>query len=198
MIFLRRLPLTRIVVKSQTNQDIFPTVVSKNMMLRILSVVTLNAAVAHSFTLQPPTFLPPSSASAVLPTSTQHWRLATFLPALDGEIPEPGPCPECSDENSYWDGSTLFVCTACGHEWPIEASTASGPEEDGGVTRDVNGAVLEQGDSVILIKNLGHKLKKGLKVNRIRLGDYSDGHDVEVNIPGLGTYALKSQFLKKV
>ena len=27
--------------------------------------------------------------------------------------------------------------------------------------------------------------------------DFGDGHDVEANIPGLGTFLLKSQFLKK-
>jgi protein PhnA len=119
---------------------------------------------------------------------------------LFSSLPEPGPCPECSDENSYWDGSTLFICTACDHEWPVEA-TADAPvsASDGDdVTRDSNGIILEQGDSCVLIKDLAKgKLKKGLKV-KIRLGDYGDDHDCEATVAGVGTYALKSEFLKKV
>jgi protein PhnA len=114
-------------------------------------------------------------------------------------MPEPGPCPECSDDNAYWDGSTNFVCTACGHEWPVDTATNDDEEEadDDGIIRDSNGNILETGDTVVLTKELGKGLKKGLKVTRIRLGDFGDGHDVEASIPGLGTFLLKSQFLKK-
>jgi protein PhnA len=118
-------------------------------------------------------------------------------------IPEPGSCPECSDENTYWDGSGLFVCTNCSHEWTAIAATdggdgASQETDEDDVTRDVNGNILESGVTCVLIKDLAKgKLKKGLKV-KIRLGDYGDGHDCEATISGVGTYALKSQFLKKV
>ena len=115
-------------------------------------------------------------------------------------LPEPGPCPECSDENSYWDGSTLFICTACDHEWPVEstADAAASASDGDDVTRDSNGVILEQGDSCVLIKDLAKgKLKKGLKV-KIRLGDYGDDHNCEATLAGVGTYALKSEFLKKV
>lgn len=116
-------------------------------------------------------------------------------------LPEPGPCPECSDENSYWDGSTLFVCTACAHEWPVEdaaGETASVDGDDDNVTRDSNGNILEQGDMCVLIKDLAKgKLKKGLKV-KLRLGDYGGGHDCEATVVGSGTYVLKSEFLKKI
>ncbi len=113
-------------------------------------------------------------------------------------IPEPGPCPECSDVNGYWDGSVNFVCIACGHEWPVDSVNDEGDaDSDDGIVRDSNGNILESGDTVVLTKELGKGLKKGLKVTRIRVGDYGDGHDVEANIPQLGTFALKSQFLKK-
>jgi len=118
----------------------------------------------------------------------------------EGGIPEPGPCPECQDENTYWDGVTLFVCTSCAHEWPITAADGddNGEDNDAATTRDVNGNILETNDSCVLIKDLAKgKLKKGLKV-KIRLGDYGDGHDCEATIPGVGTYALKSEFLKRV
>jgi protein PhnA len=115
-------------------------------------------------------------------------------------LPEPGPCPECADENSYWDGSTLFVCTACAHEWPVEGTAdapASTSDGDDDVTRDSNGIILEQGDFCVLIKDLANgKLKRGLKV-KVRLGDYGGGHDCEATVTGVGTYALKSEFLKK-
>jgi uncharacterized Zn ribbon protein len=66
------------------------------------------------------------------------------------------------------------------------------------MTRDCNGNILKANDSCILTQDLAKgKLKKGLKV-KIRLGDYGDGHDCEATIAGMGTYALKSQFLKKV
>jgi len=104
------------------------------------------------------------------------------------------------DENTYWDGVTLFVCTSCAHEWPITAADGddNGEDNDAATTRDVNGNILETNDSCVLIKDLAKgKLKKGLKV-KIRLGDYGDGHDCEATIPGVGTYALKSEFLKRV
>ena len=117
------------------------------------------------------------------------------------KMPEPDSCPQCSDENGYWDGSTLFVCTSCAHEWPIDLyEEASGLNEvsDGEIVRDVNGNTLETGDSVILVKDLAKgKLKKGLKC-KLRVGDYGDGHDCQAKIKGLGTYALKGKFLRKV
>lgn len=114
----------------------------------------------------------------------------------------PGPCPSCGDVNAYWDGGALFVCTACSHEWSTLAGSVVGPsapvlDADQKVI-DSNGVLLTRGDSVVLIKALGKDLKKGLKISKIRLGDFGDGHDVEATIAGLGTYALKAQFLKKV
>ena len=118
---------------------------------------------------------------------------------MSTQQPAPGPCPSCGDLNAYWDGGTLFVCTACAHEWPSATGSPSAPASDADqVVLDSNGVALSRGDSVVLIKALGKDLKKGLKVSKIRLGDFGDGHDVEASIPGLGTYALKSQFLKKV
>lgn len=77
------------------------------------------------------------------------------------------------------------------------AGSTAGEEDGNGLTRDTNGNVLASGDTVVLTKVLGKGLKKGLKVKGIRLGDFGDGHDVQANIPGLGVYSLKSQFLKK-
>ena len=120
--------------------------------------------------------------------------------SLYAEVPEPGSCPKCSDENGYWDGSLNFVCIDCGHEWLVESADADNGSDDGandGIVRDSNGNLLESGDTVVLTKELGKGLKKGLKVTRIRVGDYGDDHDVQANISGLGTFNLKSKFLKK-
>ena len=131
---------------------------------------------------------------------TPQVRACVTTPRLFSSIPEPGACPECGDENTYWDGGNLFICTSCEHEWTVvddgdEKHDQDDPTEDS--TKDANGNVLQQGDTCILTQDLAKgKLKKGLKV-KIRLGDYGDGHDCEATIKGVGTYALKSQFLKK-
>lgn len=124
---------------------------------------------------------------------------------LYSSVPEPGPCPECADDNAYWDGSTLFICTSCDHEWAIgndgnneDGATTEDDDNANAILKDVNGNLLEQGDMCVLTQDLAKgKLKKGLKV-KIRLGDYGDGHDCEATIKGVGTYALKTKFLKKV
>ena len=36
------------------------------------------------------------------------------------------------------------------------------------------------------------------KTNRIKIGDFGDDHWLEAIIPGMDTYVLKYQFLKKV
>ena len=130
------------------------------------------------------------AAQAAAEREAEEARLAAEAAA----DPEPGPCIECGDEATYWDGMVTFACTRCGHEWGIEEAKAAAEEN---ITRDVNGTELNNNDQVVLIKDLaGGKLKKGLKV-KIRLGDFGDGHDLEATIPSQGTYALKSQFVKK-
>jgi len=68
------------------------------------------------------------------------------------------------------------------------------------IHRDVNGVVLQAGDSVVLIKDLKVKgsslvVKIGTKVKGIRLveGD----HDIDCKIDGFGAMKLKSEFVKK-
>jgi len=108
--------------------------------------------------------------------------------------PEPGPCPECGDESTYWDGMITFACTNCGHEWGMEEEQAAAEEF---ITRDSTGVELSNHDSVVLTKDLaGGKLKKGTKV-KVRLGDFADNHNLEATIPSMGKYFLKSEFVKK-
>ena len=161
-----------------------PRVVQSKLLLLVSMAVMLLSPVTSFTSVRP--------ARTVMPSQVP--RIAS---QLYSSIPEPGPCPECGDENTYWDGSTLFICTNCEHEWAVDGIVEE-VEDDEDVTRDVNGNVLEQGDTCVLTQDLAKgKLKKGLKV-KIRLGDYGGGHDCEASIKGVGTYALKSQFLKKV
>jgi len=102
-------------------------------------------------------------------------------------------------ENTYPDGDQL-VCADCGHEWPAAAPAASDSEASAPV-RDVNGNVLSDGDSVVLIKDLKVKgssitLKMGSKVKSIRLVGSGD-HEVDCRMDA-GSFMLKACFLKKV
>ena len=91
-----------------------------------------------------------------------------------------------------------MICPDCGLEW--------NPSEDvetidtGLVVKDANGALLANGDSVVIIKDLPVKgapksIKAGTKVKNIRLveGD----HNIDCKIDGFGFMALKSEFVRK-
>ncbi len=110
-------------------------------------------------------------------------------------------CPQCGQENTYPDGDQ-FICPDCGHEWPQAAAASADDEATGdGVVRDANGNPLQDGDAVILVKDLKVKgssstLKKGTKIKSIRLVDGADGHNVDCKTD-LGSMLLKSEFLKK-
>lgn len=106
-------------------------------------------------------------------------------------------CPQCTLENTYQDGDN-FVCADCGFEWPA-AETAQADDDTGLVVKDANGTVLNDGDSVVLIKDLKVKgssivLKQGTKIKSIRLvgGD----HEVDCKTDA-GSMMLKACFLKK-
>lgn len=107
-------------------------------------------------------------------------------------------CPKCNSEYTYEDGS-LFVCPECGHEWTLELKTEN--SEDGKIIKDANGNVLNDGDSVTVIKDLKVKgsslvVKIGTKVKNIHLVD--GDHDIDCKIDGFGAMKLKSEFVKKV
>ncbi len=113
-------------------------------------------------------------------------------------MPDIAACPICSMENTYPDGDN-YVCADCAHEWPIEAVDPAA-EEDATVIRDANGNPLNDGDDVVLIKDLKVRgsslvIKQGTKVRGIRVVD--GDHDVEGKVNG-SAMMLKSEFLKKV
>lgn len=106
-------------------------------------------------------------------------------------------CPECKSPYGYPMGEDLYACPECGHEWnPSEVEM-----DQGGQILDSNGNILNDGDSVIVIKDLPVKgapkpvIKAGTKVKNIRLveGD----HDIACKIDGFGAMGLKSQFVRK-
>ena len=105
-------------------------------------------------------------------------------------------CPQCSSEFTYEDGEN-YVCPECAHEWS-KLAVAGGDEQR--VVKDSNGNVLQDGDTVTVIKDLKIKgsssvVKVGTKVKNIRLveGD----HDIDCKIDGIGAMQLKSEFVKK-
>ena len=79
----------------------------------------------------------------------------------------------------------------------------SSAQEEENVIKDVNGNVLNDGDSVTVVKDLKVKgasssIKIGTKVKNIRLvPDAADGHDIECKIDGFGAMKLKSSVVKK-
>lgn len=106
-------------------------------------------------------------------------------------------CPKCNSAYTYEDGDQ-YICPECAHEWPKNAVADSA--EEAKVVRDANGNLLQDGDSITVIKDLKVKgsslvVKVGTKVKNIRLveGD----HDIDCKIDGIGAMKLKSEFVKK-
>ena len=106
-------------------------------------------------------------------------------------------CPKCESQYAYSSGDEMFTCPDCGFEWnPDESSEAEIRK-----ILDSNGNELNNGDSVIVIKNLPVKgspkpIKAGTKVKNIRLNFESD-HDIDCKIDEFGSMALKSEFVRK-
>lgn len=100
-------------------------------------------------------------------------------------------------ENTYPDGDH-YICADCAHEWPISPESAGETEQ---VVRDVNGNVLNSGDTVTVIKDLKVKgssipLKQGTVIRNIRLVD-GDPENIEGNSDKIKGLVLKVCFLKK-
>ena len=106
------------------------------------------------------------------------------------------PCPKCQSSFTYEDAGML-VCPECGHEWQAGEAV----QEDAGlVVKDANGNLLQNGDTVTVIKDLKVKgtslvVKVGTKVKNIRLveGD----HGIDCKVEGIGPMKLKAEFVRK-
>lgn len=106
------------------------------------------------------------------------------------------PCPQCECPYGYYLSDDLYACPECSNEWnPNEII-----EDDVLVVKDSNGNILNDGDAVIVIKDLPVKgasgpIKAGTKVKKIRLVD--GDHNIDCKIDGFGAIALKSEFVRK-
>lgn len=107
------------------------------------------------------------------------------------------PCPKCKSAFTYEDGG-MFICPECAHEWSKDAPAETA--EEAKVVKDAYGNILNDGDSVTVIKDLKVKgssssVKVGTKVRNIRLVD--GDHNIDCKIEGFGQMSLKSEFVKK-
>lgn len=108
------------------------------------------------------------------------------------------PCPKCQSEYTYQEGE-MYICPECAHEWQQTMIS----DEQAITIKDAHGNVLNDGDSVTVIKDLKIKgsssvVKVGTKVKNIRLlPEASDGHDIDCKVDGIGAIKLKSEFVKK-
>ena len=112
-------------------------------------------------------------------------------------------CPACNSPHAYADG-LLWICPECAHEWNAAAAAEAAAEVEGDeVVKDAHGTVLQDGDSVTVVKDLKVKgsssmVKVGTKVKQIRLiPGASDGHNIACKIDGFGAMNLKSEFVRK-
>ena len=98
----------------------------------------------------------------------------------------------------------MGVCEAdgCSNQWEMmeACECADGKHGAGLVVKDSNGAVLSDGDDVVLIKDLtlrgtSRVIKRGTKVNKIKLTDNPEEVDCKINGSSI---VLRVEFVKKV
>jgi protein PhnA len=104
-------------------------------------------------------------------------------------------CPQCDYPYGYAMSDDKYTCSDCNFEWNPNESKSTAL-----VVKDANGSVLQDGDTVVVIKDLPVKgapkpVKAGTKVKNIRLSD--GDHNIDCKIDGFGSMALKSEFVKK-
>lgn len=107
------------------------------------------------------------------------------------------PCPNCSSDYVYQDQSHL-VCPECAYEWNPDEIAA---ELEANAIKDVNGAVLEQGDKVTFIKDLKVKgsslvLKIGTKATIRRIVEGKD-HQLDCKLEKGGEMMVTAKYVKK-
>ncbi|MEZ8826917.1 zinc ribbon domain-containing protein YjdM [Vibrio amylolyticus] len=105
------------------------------------------------------------------------------------------PCPACQSTFVYQDQNQL-ICPECAHEWnPLEL------EENAFKVHDVNGALLEEGMKVTLIKDLKVKgssliMKIGSKAIIKRIIEGKD-HQLDCKVDGIGEMLVTAKYVKK-
>lgn len=106
-------------------------------------------------------------------------------------------CPECNSSYTYEDRE-LYVCPECAHEWSTNAEDDT--TSDSTEFIDSNGKQLQEGDDVVVIKDLKVKgtssvVKVGTKVKNIRMNN-NDLH-IDCKINGIGAIKLLPKMVKK-
>lgn len=114
-------------------------------------------------------------------------------------MPESSKCPSCQSLFGYPTGTSM-MCPECGHEWNPNEVVETVEEVDSSVVKDAHGTVLQDGDTVVIIKELPVKgaskaIKAGTKVKNIKLT--SGDHNIDCKVEGFGAMGLKSIFVKK-
>ena len=104
-------------------------------------------------------------------------------------------CPICESPYGYFTGNNSYTCPECSNKWNLKKT-----ENDLFTVIDCNGNYLQNGDSVIVIKNLPVKgapkpIKSGTKIKNIRLIDAD--HNINCKIDGFGSMQLKSEFVRR-
>jgi protein PhnA len=115
-------------------------------------------------------------------------------------MPDLNKCPNCQSIYGFPTGTSM-MCPECGHEWtPIGSTETVEEEPHTSLVKDANGNMLQDGDMVVIIKDLPVKgsskaIKAGTKVKNIKLttGD----HNIDCKIEGFGAMSLKSIFVRK-
>lgn len=106
-------------------------------------------------------------------------------------------CPACNSPYGYSLNHEIYACPECSFEWNIEEKIDNHTLK----IVDSNGNELNDGDAIIVIKDLPVKgaskpIKSGTKVKNIRLSD--GDHNIDCKIEGFGAIGLKSEFVRKV
>ena len=107
-------------------------------------------------------------------------------------------CPKCNGVNTY-PYDEIFICPDCFYEWE-QFSENDEISNDSIIVKDSNGTTLQNGDTVVTIKNLPVKgtnqtIKAGTKVKNIKLTE--GDHNIDCKIDGFGSMSLNSEFVKK-
>jgi protein PhnA len=105
-------------------------------------------------------------------------------------------CPVCGMENTYPDGEN-FIYLDYSHEW--SANSPSVEIEEKRLDKDAHSNILNDGDTVTLIKDLKVKgsslvIKGSTKIKNIRL--VNGDHDIDCKVDDQ-SMLLKSESMKK-
>jgi protein PhnA len=97
----------------------------------------------------------------------------------------------------------MMACPECAHEWSASVATEETVNDGLSEIRDTAGNILQDGDSVQVVKDLKVKgrptsIKVGTKVRNIRLVRDNGDHDIDCKIDGFGAMYLKSSVVRKV